>query len=188
MNRLLTAIALTLLISLSMSAQGKSGGRPKDGGNSDKILIAVKNDNLTSELLPIPLEHGMKLTWAEFGAMYFGPGSGSDVSFILLLKGTKGWYGSAGRLGVKVFVDDAPLLDASLREVDSVKDYEGGELVHFFMKETEIAKMAAGKSLSMTLYDTDAGVERDTLRFDSKALAHFRRFATSIELLKTNLK
>lgn len=76
---------------------------------NDYVKLAVQDESATSELLPMPMAISPNLSDAEIGIKYFGPQSDSDISVLLILKGTKNRYSKGASFGAKFFADDIPL-------------------------------------------------------------------------------
>lgn len=156
-------------------------------GQKTNVEIAVQDDNATSELpfIQMAMRPGMKNV--QFSAMYFGPKSESDVSFLLLLVGSKTPYDNKTTYAVRVLIDDVPLKADKARMVRSVKKETGGFLVSFHVTTEEVAWMATGSRLTFSLINTDDAVEKETdvAMFTPAGLTEFKKFAQSILLIRS---
>ncbi len=181
--KLPSAILLILVLGVVTFGQAKKGTSSKD-----YINVAITDDGATSELLPMPMAMSPNLSKAEIGIKFFGVQSESDVSVLLILKGTKKRYTSESTFAVKVFCDDIALSENKLRMIGSVDKLADGETLHFYLKTEEIAWLASAASAKIEIYDLDAGMKLDTISFTPTGFTEFKRFAKSILLIKSHSK
>jgi hypothetical protein len=110
---------ITILIVLVFAA-GAFGQAKKNTSPKDYVNVEISDDGATAELLPMPVGMSPNLSSAEIGIKYFGAQSESDVSFILILRGTKNRYSASGTFGVKSYSGDIPLSKNKLRLIESI--------------------------------------------------------------------
>lgn len=173
---------LILILALSAIGQTKRTAAPKD-----YIQLVITDDGATSELLPMPMVMSPNLSGAEIGIKYFGVKSESDISVLLILKGTKNRYSSNETFGVKLYSGDIPLSKNKYRVIDSVRKDVGGETLNFFIPSEELAWLAAAESVKIEVYDTETDRRLDTFSFTQSGFTEFKRFAKSVLLIRSQL-
>jgi len=156
-------------------------------GRKGHLQVEVTENGATSELLPIPLAVTPHLPSAEIGIKYFGVQSDSDISVLLILKGTKNLYSSKENFGVRLYSDDVPLSQTKYRKINSVDKDADTETLHFYLKSEDLAWLAASKSLRIESYLVDSEKKHHTFTFDEAALAEFKSFAKSVFLIRSHL-
>ncbi len=159
----------------------------KTPAKKDYVSVAIKDDNATSELLAMPMAFSPNLSMAEIGIKYFGPDSDSDISVLLILKGTRKRYSKGGSFGVKIFSDDIPLKANRLRGVSKVDNNKEDETLHFYITSEEVAWLATSETAKIELYDVETQAKLDTVSFTKAGFSEFKRFAKSVLLIKSNL-
>jgi len=179
-----TTTSLLLILILSLSCFGQA----KKTSTKDYVELLINDDGATSELLPMPIVMSQNLTSAEIGIKYFGVESESDLSFILILKGTKYRYSANETFGVKLYSDDLPLSKNKYRIIDSVKKNGGGETLHFYVTTEEIAWLAMANSVKIEIYNSDTDRKYDTFSFTRTGIDQFKRFAKSVLLIRSYFK
>ena len=157
----------------------------KNAAPKDYIQVAITDDGATSELLPMPIGMSPNLSGAEIGIKYFGVQSESDISVVLILKGTKNRYSTNETFGVKLYSDGIPLSKNKYRMIQSVRNDAGGETLQFFIPSEELAWLAAANSAKIEIYNSDAERKFDTLSFTPTGFAEFKRFAKSVLLIRS---
>jgi hypothetical protein len=133
----------------------------------------------------MPVGMSPNLSSAEIGIKYFGAQSESDISFILILRGTKNRYSANGTFGVKLYSGDIPLSKNKLRLIESVDKDEGKDTLHFHITPEEVAWLAAASSVKIEIYNSDTEQKYDTLSFTQTGLAEFKRFAKGVLLIRS---
>ena len=180
-------ISITILIVLAFTVcafgQAKKTTAPKD-----YVQLVITDDGATTELLPMPLVMSPNLSGAEIGIKYFGVESESDISFVLILKGTKNRYSANETFGVKLYSDDIPLSKNKYRVIDSVDRAGGGETLHFYLTTEDLAWLAGANSVKIETYNTDTDKRYDTFSFTQGGFAEFKRFAKSVLLIRSHFK
>jgi len=162
--------------------QAKTAIAPKD-----YIQLVITDGEATSELLPMPIVMSPNLSGAKIGIKYFGAQSDADISFVLILKGTKNRYSTNETFGVKLYADDIPLSKNKYRVVDSVDKTNGGETLHFYLTTEDLAWLATANSVKIEIYNSDTEKRFDTLSFTKTGFAEFKRFAKSVLLIRSQL-
>lgn len=175
-----TTILIVLVFTACTFGQAKKNTAPKD-----YVQLKITDDGATSELLPMPLVMSPNLSGAEIGIKYFGVKSESDISFILILKGTKNRYSANETFGVKLYSDDIPLSKNKYRVVDSVDKTAGGETLHFYLTTEDLAWLATASSVKIEIYNTDTDKKYDTFSFTQAGFSEFKRFAKSVLLTRS---
>lgn len=156
---------------------------------SKYVQLIINDEGATSELLPMPLVMSPNLSGAEIGIKYFGVESESDISFILILKGTKNRYAAKETFGVKLYSDDIPLRENKFRLIDSVDKNVGGETLHFYLTTEDLAWLAtADSSIKIEVYNSDTEKKYDSFSFTTAGFAEFKKFAKSVLLIKSHLQ
>ena len=172
---------LTILLFLPcVYGQSKPLNKP-----SKNVQVVVNNEDATSELLPIEVGMSPNLTGAKIGIKYFGIKSESDISFILILKGTKSIYSSGASFGVKMYVDDVPLLKNKYRSVQSVDKNGAEEVLRFYITTEDLAWMATGNKVSITIFNIETDKKHDTLFLTPALMKEFKDFAKSVYLIRS---
>lgn len=174
----------TILIVLILAAC--AFGQAKKTDTKDYIQVIINDNETTSELLPIPLINSPSVTGAEIGIKYFGPQSDSDISFLLILKGTKNRYSSKETFGVTVYSDDVPLSKNKYRIINSVDKDVGGETLHFYLTIEELAWLSAADSVRIEVYDAEKEKKLDTFSFTRVGFVQFKKFAKSVLLIRSS--
>ncbi len=164
-------ILIVLVFTACAFGQAKKNTAPKGF-----VQIATTDDGATSELLPMPIGMSANLSGAEIGIKYFGAQSESDISFVLILKGTKNRYSANGTFGVKLYSDDIPLSKNKYRIIDSVDKGVGEGTLHFHITTEELAWLAAASSVRIEIFNSDTERKYDTLSFTQTGFAEFKRF------------
>lgn len=136
----------------------------------------------------MPIGMSPNLSSAEVGIKYFGVESESDVSFILILRGTNNRYSANATFGVKLYSDDLPLSKNKYRMIDSVNKEAGEETLHFYITAEELAWLAAASSVKIEIYNADTEQKYDTLYFTPTGFTQFKRFAKSVLLIRSYFK
>lgn len=178
----LSSVILLILILGSVAF----GQVKKNASSKDYINVSIENDGATSELLPMPMATSPNLSKAEIGIKYFGVQSESDISVLLILKGTKKRYVSESTFAVKLFCDDIALSENKLRMIGSVDKLADGETLHFYLTTEEVAWLASAASSKIEIYDSGAETKLDTISFTPTGFTEFKRYAKSILLIKSH--
>lgn len=152
---------------------------------SSNILVEVTDDGATSELLPIAVGMTPNLTEAKIGIKYFGTESESDISFILIFKGTKSRYRTNKAFGVQLLIDDVPLSSSKYRIVDSVEETTGGETIHFYITTEDLAWLATAAKIKIALFQTDTNTKMDMILFTPANVIELKKFAKSVYLIRS---
>jgi len=177
-----TYITILIVLVFTSCAFGQA---KKNATTEDYVQVAITDDGTTSELLPMPIGMSPNLSGAEIGIKYFGVQSKGDISFILILKGTKNRYSTNETFGVKLYSDDIPLRKNRYRIVDSIDKARDGETLHFYLTTEDLAWLAMANSVKIEIYNTDTDKKYDTLSFTRTQFAEFKRFAKSVLLLRS---
>ncbi|MBK8465432.1 MAG: hypothetical protein IPL32_06335 [Chloracidobacterium sp.] len=164
-----------------------SGNAQKKPLKNDYVKVAVQDGSATSELLTMPMAMSPNLSDAEIGIMYFGPQRDSDISVLLILKGTKNRYSKGASFGARFFADDIPLKTNKLRIVSKVDKNKNDETLHLYLTTEELAWLATGDSAKIELYDSELETKYDTVTFTKNGFNEFKRFAKSVLLIKSHL-
>lgn len=179
-----TTISLLFIFILSFCVLGQTKPVKKV---SDNVELIINDKGATSELLPISVGMSPNLSGAKIGIKYFGVASDSDISFILILKGTKSLYSSGESFGVKMFVDDIALRDKKYRIIDKVDKNGNEETLHFYITTEDLAWLATGEKLSITLYNTETDKKHDTVFLTPTNYKEFKDFVKSVYLIRSFL-
>ena len=180
-----TTVTFLFILVLTISAFGQSKPVNKPSKN---VKLVVNDEGATSELLPIEVGMSPTLTGAKIGIKYFGLTNESDISIILMLKGTKSFYSSGASLGVKMFVDDIPLRKNKYRIVDSVNKDGTDEVLHFYITTEDLAWLATGDKLSIAVFNTETDKKHDEVFLRSSTMKEFKDFAQSVYLIRSFLE
>jgi hypothetical protein len=156
------------------------------------VQVSMTDDGLTSELLLMPIGMSPSLSGAEIGIKFFGVESDSDISVILVLKGTKNRYSTNETFAVKLYSDDLPVIKNKFRmigsvrkEAESIKKETGKEILQFFITSEELAWLAMAGSVKIEIYNFDEQRKYDTLSFTPTGLTEFKGFAKSVLLIRS---
>jgi hypothetical protein len=180
MKHLLTII-FVLVFSLSVFGQiQKLNALPKD-----YVQLSITDDGPTSELLLMPVGRSPNLIDAQIGIKYFGVKSDSDISFVLLLKGTKFRYSTGESFGVQLSVDDDPINSNRFRLVEKVAKDGNSERIHFYLTTEDLAWLATGQKLKIAIFNTDTEIKLDTLFLTPTNFQEFKRFVKSVYLIRS---
>lgn len=155
--------------------------------NSKYVEVSEEDGIAVSELLPMPMGMSPNLSDAKIGIKYFGVQNESeaDVSFILILKGTKNRYSGNVNFGVKAFSDTTPLSRNKYRMVQSVQKDNGGETLKFALTTEEVAWLATGSSVKFEIYNHDTDKKYDTVSFTTTGFAEYKMFVKSVLLIRS---
>ncbi|MGI8668528.1 MAG: hypothetical protein ACR2J3_01640 [Aridibacter sp.] len=173
-------ILIVLVFAVCAFGQAKKTTAPKD-----YVQLSITDDGATSELLPMPIGMSPNLSGAEIGIKYFGVQSESDISVVLILKGTKNRYSANETFGVKFYADDIPLSKNKYRMIQSVRKGAGEEILQFFITSEDLAWLATASSAKIEIYNSDTERKYDTLSFTPTGFAEFKRFAKSVLLIRS---
>lgn len=178
---------LLLILVLSFAAFGQVKPIPAP---SKYIELRINDEGATSELLPMPIVLSPNLSGAEIGIKYFGVESESDISFVLILKGTKSRYAAKETFGVKLYSDDLPLRENKYRIIDLIDKAGGGDAsLHFYLTTEDVAWLATAEtSIKIEVYNSDTDKKYDTFSFTKAGFAEFKKFAKSVLLIKSHFQ
>jgi hypothetical protein len=177
-------INITILLILVFTACA-FGQAKKNTSPRDYVHVEISEDGATAELLPMPVGMSTNLSYAEIGIKYFGVKSDADISFILILQGTKNRYSANKTFGVKLFSGDIPLSKNKLRLIGSVDKEAGKETLHFHITAEELAWLAGASSVKIEIYDSDTEQRHDTLSVTQTGLTQFKKFARGVLLIRS---
>jgi len=184
LNETIMKTTITILIVLVFTTcafgQAKKSVAPKD-----YVQLVITDDGATSELLPMPIAMSPNLSGAEIGIKYFGVQSENDISFVLILKGTRNRYSASETFGVKLYSDDIPLSKNKYRVVDSIDKAGGGETLHFYLTTEDLAWLATASSVKIEIYNTETDKRYDTFSFTQAGFSEFKRFVKSVLLIRS---
>jgi hypothetical protein len=180
-------LSIIFILVLSFAAFGQSKPNPTA---SKYIELRITDDGATSELLPMPIVMSPNLSGAEIGIKYFGVKSESDVSFVLILKGTKNRYAEKETFGVKLFSDDVALNSNKYRVINFIDKAGGGDAsLHFYLTLEDLAWLASAEtSIKIEVYNSETEKKYDTFSLTKAGFGEFKRFAKSVLLIKSHLQ
>lgn len=182
--RLSSVFLASILLNCAVGVFSQDTNSPKAQPTS--VIVKLQDDNATSELPFMKMATSPALKEAQFSSMYFGPSNESDVSFLVLLVGSKVKYDSGKAWAVRIVIDDIPLSKDKARGVRSIRKSMGGDLLGFHVTTEEVAWMATGKSIAFSIVDTARdGGSPDTITFSPTGIAEFKKFAQSILLIRS---
>ena len=176
-------ISILIILVFTVCAFGQAKKPPA----SKYVQVSATDDGFTSELLPMPIGMSPNLSDAKIGIKYFGAQNESetDVSFVLILKGTKNRYSGNVNFGVKAFSDTTPLSRNKYRMVQSVQKDNGGETLKFALTTEEVAWLATGSSVKFEIYNHDTDKKYDTVSFTTTGFAEYKMFVKSVLLIRS---
>ncbi len=177
-----TSIAMVIVLAFTTYAFGQA---KKNTSAKDYVKVEISDDGATAELLPMPVGMSPNLSYAEIGIKYFGGQSESDISFILILRGTKNRYSVNETFGVKLYSDDIPLSKNKLRLIESVDKEAGKETLHFHITAEELAWLAAASSVRIEIHDSDTEQKHDVLFLTQSGVAQFKKFGKGVLLIRS---
>ena len=174
-----TVVGLPALNAQPQTAKPSTAGTPKT-----QVTVRLTDKGPTSELPFMPIGHPTTVSSAQFSAMYFGPQSESDISFLVLAKSPRSRYSGNRTFGVRVLINETPL-KTNLRMVNKVVRDSDGESLQFSVTTEDVAWMATADKLSFVVYDADTGEKLDTYYFTVGGLQELKKFAGSVRLIRS---
>ncbi len=142
----------------------------------------------TSELLSMPMGVNPQLSAAEIGVFYFGVHDDSDLSFLLYLKGSNNRYSSGATFGVRMYAGDTALSVNKYRQINTVKQRDGKEILQFSVLTEELAWLVAAQTAKIEIYDVETEKKFDTITFTPSGFLEFKRYAQTVLLIKSHFK
>ncbi|MDQ3220523.1 MAG: hypothetical protein M3Q26_07225 [Acidobacteriota bacterium] len=183
-QNILVKAATSILVGLAaLNAQSQTANPSTAGTPKTQVTVRLTDKGATAELPFMPIGHSTTVSSARFSAMYFGPQSDSDISFLILAKSPRPRYSGNRSFGVRFLINETPL-KTNLRKVNKVVRDSDGESLQFSVTTEDVAWMATADKLSFVVYDADTEDKLDTYDFTVGGLQELKTFAGSVRLVR----